>query len=162
MAIRARISSPCELDAVGATFTVCLGSFGFGPMLRLREGAFRGALDGRILSTGALDGRIRETGALDGRTLTTGALDGIILAGSGWLLNSLGSTSISACISSSLGDACRPTDAGCIAAMRVSFFAIAISMGERDRGIRVDAGAGACDCNVASAEGGSRAAMRFL
>ena len=153
MAIRARIPSPCELDAAGATFTVCLGSFGFGSLLRLREGAFEGARDGRIFSTGALDGRIRETGALDGRTLTTGALDGIILAGSGWLLKSLGSTSISACIASSLGDACRPTDAGCVIAMRVSFFALAISMGERDRGIRVVAGAGACDC---------RAAMRFL
>jgi hypothetical protein len=151
--ISALISSPFELDAAGATMTVCLGSFGFDPMLRLREGALGGARDGRILSTGALDGRIREIGALDGRILSTGALDGRIRVGSGWLLNSLGSVCISACIASSLGDAC-------LTAIRLSFFAMAISTGERERGIRIDAcGAGACatsvfcDCNVA---------MRFL
>jgi hypothetical protein len=85
MVISALISSPCELDAAGATSTVCLGSFGFGSLLRLREGAFEGACDGRIRATGALDGRIRATGALDGR----------ILAGSCCtLMNSRGSVSI--------------------------------------------------------------------
>ena len=78
MAIRARISPPCELDAAGATFTVCLGSFGFGSLLRLLEGAL-GSSE-RILGVGALDGRILGIGALVGRILV-GALDGRILVG---------------------------------------------------------------------------------
>ena len=89
------MSSPCELDDYGATFVVCLGN-GFGSVLRLREGAFEGALDGRILSTGALVGRILGVGALVGRILVAGALDGRIFVCSGWLLNSRVSTSISA------------------------------------------------------------------
>ena len=102
IAISALISSPCELDAAGVTFTVCLGSFGFGSLLLLRDGALgsagrilSGVLVGRIRGVGALDGRILE-GALVGRILGVGALDGRILVGSGWLLNNRGSVCISA------------------------------------------------------------------
>ena len=94
-AMMALISSPCELDDAGAILIVCLGN-GFGSLLRLLEGAFEGALDGRILSTGALDGKILGVGALVGRILVAGALDGKIFVCSSWLLNSRGSTSISA------------------------------------------------------------------
>ena len=72
IAIRSRICSPCELDAAGATMTVCLGSFGFGSWLLLLEGALGSARK----PAGALDGMIPETGALDGRILV-GALDGV-------------------------------------------------------------------------------------
>ena len=103
IAISALISSPCELDAAGATCTVCLGNFGFGSLLLLLEGTLGsagrillvGALEGRILGVGALDGRILE-GALVGRILGVGALDGRILAGSCCtLLNKRGSVFIS-------------------------------------------------------------------
>ena len=71
--ISALISSPFELDAAGATMTVCLGSFGFGSWLRLLEGALGSARK----PVGALDGTIPETGALEGRILGIGALDGV-------------------------------------------------------------------------------------
>ena len=51
-----------------------MGSFGFGSLLLLRDGALGSA--GRILS-GVLDGTIPETGALEGRILGIGALDGV-------------------------------------------------------------------------------------
>jgi hypothetical protein len=85
IAISALISSPCELDAAGATCIVCFGNFGFifGSLLRLLEGTFG---SGRILGGSFDSGRILE-----------GTLGGRILAGSGCtLLNSRGSVCISA------------------------------------------------------------------